>query len=98
MPEYIENLLKLRKFFKLGTDLIRQGKTISEIVHGDIDSDDPEEPPRSFDDLVPIESASVLLGCACALEDVIREIPKGTVKKAKKKVFHTDKLELDDDE
>ena len=94
----LENLLELRKFFKLGIDLIRQDKTLHEIIHSEIESEDPDEPSRSFDDLDPIESASVLLGCACALEDVIREIPKGTVKKAKKKVFHTDKLELDDDE
>ena len=93
----LEKLLELRKFFKLGIDFIRQDKTLHEIIHSEIESDNPDEPGRSFDDLESIESAALLLGCACALEDVLRELPKRTVKKAKQVAFHTDDIGADDD-
>ena len=94
----LNDLIALRKFYNLGADFVRQDKTLHEIIHGEFESDDPDEPGRSFDDLEPIESSALLLGYAVTLEDVLRECPKGKVKKAKKKVFHTDKLELDDDD
>ena len=92
------NLLEQRRYFHLGIDMIRRDKTMHDILHGDVETGDEDEPLMAFEDL-PIEhSAALLLGCACALEDVLREIPKRTVTKAKKAAFHTDDVGADDDE
>ena len=90
--------LEQRRYFRFGMDQVAAGKTIYEILHGEVDLDDTDESePVKFEDLQLEYSSAVLLGIAVAYEDVLRELPKGKVKKAKKAAFHTDDIGNDDD-
>jgi len=90
--------LEQRRYFRFGMDQVAAGKTIYEILHGEVVLDDTDESePVKFEDLQLEHSSAVLLGIAVAYEDVLRELPKRTVKKAKQAAFHTDDIGTDDE-
>ena len=95
----LNTFLEQRRYFNYGLDQIAAGRTIYEILHGEVDLDQSEDSePVAFEELDLEFSSALILGVATALEDMFRELSKRKQRKLKEKVFHTDKLELDDDD
>ena len=98
MSEF-NTFLEQRRYFNFGLDQVVAGKTIYDILHGDVDLDpDDDAEPVAFEDLQLEYSSAVLLGVATAYEDMIRELSKRKQRKLKEKIFHVDKLPDEDDD
>ena len=95
----LNTFLEQRRYFNYGMDQVAAGKTIYELLHGEVDLDQSEDSePVAFEELDLEYSSALILGVATALEDMIRELPKRQQKKLKEKVFHTKKLPSSEDE
>ena len=94
----LNTFLEQRRYFNYGLDQIAAGRTIYELLHGEVDLDQSEDSePVAFEELDLEYSSALILGVATALEDMIRELPKRQQKKLKEKVFHTKKLPSEED-
>ena len=92
------SFLEQRRYYRYGMDQIAAGRTIYEILHGEVDLDPGDDTePVTFVNLELEYFVALILGVAIAYEDMIRELPKRKQKKLKEKVFHTDELPDEED-
>lgn len=94
----LNTFLEQRRYYNYGMDQVAAGKTIYEILHGEVDLEESEDSePVLFEDLELEYSSALLLGVAVAYEDMVRELSKHQQKKLKRKIFHTKKLPDDEE-
>ena len=90
--------LEVKKYYLAGIEYVRDGRELNRILDYVIEYDEDEETETLVRDLDERYQAAIFLGAAMTLEDLIREIPGRELKKAKKRVFHTDHLSSEDDD
>lgn len=93
--EFFRDFLEFKKYYLRGLEYARDQIKLEDILEDELDSidlteDDEDRISFKFNDIEPEYQTALLFGYAAGLEDILKELPDSKVRKAIKKVFHTE--------